>query len=192
MDEGGVCMRQYAALLRGINVGGKNIIKMADLKACFEGMGFTGVRTYIQSGNVLFWAAEPDQAKLTSQIEAALSTVFDYESVVVVRSGEEMKAVVARAPEGFGSDPDAYRYDVIFLRGSLSSAEVIETVPTKPGVDAIYAGYGVVYFSRLIAKASSSRLSRVASMPIYQSMTIRNWRTTNKLVGMIEAAVSPG
>ncbi|NIP26808.1 MAG: DUF1697 domain-containing protein, partial [Phycisphaerae bacterium] len=54
-------MRQYAALLRGINVGGKNIIKMADLRACFERMGFSDVRTYIQSGNVLFWATETDR-----------------------------------------------------------------------------------------------------------------------------------
>lgn len=181
-------MNQYAALLRGINVGGKNIIKMADLKGCFEGMGFTGIRTYIQSGNVLFWAAGLDQAKLTNQIEQALSATFNYESVVVTRSGEEMKAVVALAPEGFGSEPDAYRYDVIFLKEGLSSAEVIEIVPTKPGVDAIYAGEGVIYFSRLTAKASSSRLNKVVSMPIYQSMTIRNWRTTNKLVEMIEAA----
>lgn len=181
-------MNQYAALLRGINVGGKNIIKMAELKVCFEGLGFTDVRTYIQSGNVLFRAAEPDQATLTGQIEAALSATFDYDSVVVVRSGEEMEAVVAQSPEGFGSEPDAYRYDVIFLKGSLNSAEVIETVPTKPGVDEIYAGEGVIYFSRLIAKASSSRLSRVVSMPIYQHMTIRNWRTTNKLVEMIKAA----
>lgn len=181
-------MRQYAALLRGINVGGNNIIKMVDLKACFEGMGFTNVRTYIQSGNVLFWAVELDRVRLTSQIEQALSAAFDYESVVVVRSGEGMKAVVAQAPEGFGDEPDAFRYDVIFLKGSLSSAEVIATVPTKPGVDAIYAGEGVVYFSRLTARASSSRLSRIVSMPIYQSMTIRNWRTTNKLVEMIEAA----
>jgi uncharacterized protein (DUF1697 family) len=181
-------MNQFVALLRGINVGGKNIIKMADLKVCFEGLGFAGVRTYIQSGNVLFWAGERDQARLTGQIEEALSATFDYESVVVVRSGEEMKAVVAQAPDGFGSEPDAYRYDAIFLKEPLSSAEVIETVPTKPDVDAIYAGEGVVYFSRLTAKASSSRLSRVVSMPIYQSMTIRNWKTTNRLVEMIEAA----
>jgi uncharacterized protein (DUF1697 family) len=181
-------MNQFVALLRGINVGGKNIIKMADLKVCFEGLGFANVQTYIQSGNVLFWAGERDQARLTGQIEEALSATFDYESVVVVRSGEEMKAVVAQAPDGFGSEPDAYRYDAIFLKEPLSSAEVIETVPTKPDVDAIYAGEGVVYFSRLTAKASSSRLSRVVSMPIYQSMTIRNWKTTNRLVEMIEAA----
>ncbi len=180
------CMRQYAALLRGINVGGKNIIKMADLRACFERMGFSDVRTYIQSGNVLFWATETDRARLTSQIEEALSTTFDYQSVVVTRSGEEIKAVVAQAPEGFGSEPDAYRYDVIFLKAGLNSAEVIDVAPTKPGVDEIYAGEGVVYFSRLTSKASSSRLSRLVSMPIYQSMTIRNWRTTNKLVEMIK------
>ena len=181
-------MNQYVALLRGINVGGKNIIKMAELKACFEELGFQNVRTYIQSGNVLFSIEESDQAGLTGQIEEALSATFNYELPVVVRSADQMKTIITDAPKGFGSDPAAYRYDVIFLKEPLMSAEVIETVPTKPGVDEIYAGDGVVYFSRLVAKASSSRLSRVASMPIYQSMTIRNWNTTTRLVGMIEEA----
>jgi uncharacterized protein (DUF1697 family) len=64
---------QHLVLLRGINVGGKNIIKMADLRACFEGMGFATISTYIQSGNVLFRSAEKDKARLTKKIEAGLS-----------------------------------------------------------------------------------------------------------------------
>jgi uncharacterized protein (DUF1697 family) len=55
---------QYLALLRGINVGGKNIIKMADLKACFESLGFSDVVTYIQSGNVLFKSADKDKVEV--------------------------------------------------------------------------------------------------------------------------------
>lgn len=58
-------MKRFVALLRGINVGGNNIIKMADLKTCFEEMGFANVVTYIQSGNVLFDSNETDQLKLT-------------------------------------------------------------------------------------------------------------------------------
>jgi uncharacterized protein (DUF1697 family) len=113
-------MDRYLALLRGINVGGKNLIKMAELAACFENLGFTEVRTYIQSGNVIFCAHEPDQGKLTGLLEDALSKTFKYDSRVVLRSYEELKDIVAQAPDGFGSDPSTYRYDVIFLKEPLT------------------------------------------------------------------------
>ena len=180
-------MNQYVALLRGINVGGNNIIKMTALKACFESLGLKDVRTYIQSGNVLFRAAGSDQANLTKRIEQALSKSFDYESRVVVRSQKQMQAIVAKAPKGFGSDQDTYRYDVIFLKDPLTAAKAIKSVSVKEGVDEAYAGKGVLYFSRLISKATQSRLARLVSMPVYQSMTIRNWNTTTKLLNLMES-----
>ena len=180
-------MSHYVALLRGINVGGKNLIKMAELKACFEALGFQNVSTYIQSGNVLFSADASDRARLTRRIERALTETFSYSSRVMLRSHAEMKAVVAGAPTGFGSDPAAYRYDVIFLKEPLTAAEVMKSVTTKEGVDQAFAGKGVLYFSRLIQKAAQSHLPRIITMPVYQSMTIRNWNTTTKLLSMLEA-----
>jgi uncharacterized protein (DUF1697 family) len=76
----------YVALLRGINVGGSNLIRMAALKACFEAEGFCDVATYIQSGNVLFTSSGANQRTLTGRIEQALSKTFVYQSRVVVRS----------------------------------------------------------------------------------------------------------
>ena len=183
-------MNHYVALLRGINVGGKNLIKMVELKRCFEGLGFTNVRTYIQSGNVLFSTEDSDQARLTGQIEDALSKTFDYRSRVVVRSDKQMKAIIASAPRGFGSDQATYRYDVIFLKEPLTAAEAMQNVTTKDGVDQAFAGNGVLYFSRLISKATQSRLPRIIAMPVYQSMTIRNWNTTTKLLEMLGKAMS--
>src|ERR1043166_1904609 len=180
-------MNQYVALLRGINVGGRNLIGMPALKACFEDLGFQNVRTYIQSGNVLFEAPGSDQAKLTKQIEDALSKRFDYESRIVLRSRKQMKDVVAHAPVGFGSDPASYRYDAIFLKEPLTAAQAMKSVRTKEGVDQAYAGKGVLYFSRLISKATQSQLARLITMPVYQSMTIRNWNTTTRLLHMLEA-----
>ena len=180
-------MNQYVALLRGINVGGNNIIKMTALKACFESLGVKDVRTYIQSGNVLFRAAGSNQANLTKRIEQALSKSFNYESRVVVRSQKQMKAIVAKAPKGFGSDQDTYRYDVLFLKEPLTAAKAMKSVSMKEGVDEAFAGKGVLYFSRLISKATQSRLNRIASMPVYQNMTIRNWNTTTKLLNLMES-----
>jgi uncharacterized protein (DUF1697 family) len=179
-------MKQYVALLRGINVGGKNLIKMTELKACFETLGYQDVRTYIQSGNVLFSAAESNQGRLEDQIEEGLSKAFNYNSRVVVRSDEELKAIIANAPKDFGTDPSTYRYNVIFLKEPLSSTEALASVTTKEGVDQAFAGEGVLYFSNLISKAGQSHLSRIISKPIYQSMTIRNWNTTTKLLKMME------
>jgi len=180
-------MNPYLALLRGINVGGKNLIKMTELAACFEALGFSHVRTYIQSGNVIFGADEPDQARLSSRIEAALSKTFNYEAMAVLRSIKEMKDIVGHAPQGFGSNPDAYRYDVIFLKRPLTPSDVMDSISIKEGVDQAFAGEGVLYFIRLISRATQSRLTRIISLPIYQSMTIRNWNTTKKLLDMMGA-----
>ena len=175
-------MAHHLALLRGINVGGKNLIKMADLKACFEENGFDNVATYIQSGNVLFESPESSAAKLTARIEKMLGGSFDYVASVVVRSRAQLRKVVEQAPAGYGTEPDLYRYDVLFLKPPLTAKKALKEVPLKEGVDEVNAGPGVLYHSRLASRASSSRLSRVASMPIYQSMTIRNWNTTTKLL----------
>lgn len=114
---------RFLALLRGINVGGNNIIKMTDLKTCFEEMGFTNVVTYIQSGNVLFDSQGNKQIQLTEQIEKTLSACFNYTSKVVLVSQQNLIQLVNNAPEGFGVHPDEYRYDVIFLKPPLTSEE---------------------------------------------------------------------
>lgn len=177
---------QYLALLRGINVGGKNIIKMTDLKACFENMGFSDVVTYIQSGNVLFQSDEKDKNKLTDKIEKGLSKTFKYKSRLVVIPYKELKDIVQAAPRGFGKDAETYRYDVIFLKEPLTPKEAMKSVSVKEGVDTAYAGKHALYFSRLISKASSSHLTKIVGLPVYQNMTIRNWNTTTKLLALIE------
>jgi uncharacterized protein (DUF1697 family) len=176
----------YVALLRGINVGGNNLIKMPALKACFEAQGFGNIATYIQSGNVLFSTGRVDQVSLTQRIEAALSKSFAYRSRVVVRSFEQMKAIVENRPRGFGSQPTTYRYDVIFLRDPLTSHDALQDVTLNPEVDRVFAGEQTLYFSRLISKATRSHLSRLVTKPAYQQMTIRNWNTTTRLLGLME------
>ena len=178
-------MPRYVALLRGINVGGKNLIRMPALAACFEAQRLTDVSTYIQSGNVLF-SARQGAAALERRLEAALADAFSYRATVVVRSHQQLAAVVARAPRGFGTQPARYRYDVIFLKGPLTAAAALADVPRKDGVDQVFAGAGVVYASRLVAKASQSRIGRLTALPIYQQMTIRNWNTTTALLRLLQ------
>lgn len=176
----------HVALLRGINVGGHNIIRMADLRACFEALGYADVATYIQSGNVVFRPRHVDATNLVGDIEQALLERFDYVSRVVLCTRGELERAIREAPDGFGADPDAFRYDVLFLRPGVDAGAVLQQVPVREGVDAAHAGTRVLYFSRLIARASQSRLTKLVSMPIYQEMTIRNWRTTTRLREMMQ------
>jgi uncharacterized protein (DUF1697 family) len=157
-------MGRYVALLRGINVGGNNIIRMADLRACLEADGFDDVRTYSQSGNVVF-TASGSAATLTARLERTLSKEFGYEATVAVRSARQLRAIVDGAPKGFGADPERYRSDVIFLMPPLTPARAIADVPTREGVDRAWTGPGVLYFDRLTARASQSRLSKIVSLP---------------------------
>ena len=178
---------QYLALLRGINVGGGNIIKMTNLKSCFEASKLQNVATYIQSGNVLFETAETDAAKLARKLESALSKTFNpYKARIVLCSHAKLKQIVQGAPKGFGGQPEKYRYDVIYLRESLAASEAIKSVTTKQGVDEAFVGPDVLYFSRLIALASKSHLARIVALPVYQDLTIRNWNTTSKLLALMD------
>jgi uncharacterized protein (DUF1697 family) len=179
-------MARWVALLRGINVGGKNVIRMEDLRACVEAVGHTNVATYIQSGNVVFDAKAKDAAAVERGLEAALAREFRYSASVMVRSLAQVKSVVEDAPRGFGKSPARFRYDVIFLKEPPSAEELLPRIPQREGVDRVWAGEGVLYFSRAEKQASKSRLSKITAMPIYQRMTIRNWNTTTKLLALLE------
>jgi uncharacterized protein (DUF1697 family) len=177
---------RFVALLRGINVGGRNPVAMTDLRAAFETEGYDAVGTYIQSGNVLFESTGPSRT-LEHEVEAMLERRLGLALVVVVRSHRQLRAIVDRAPDGFGDDPDSNHSDVVFLRGGLSSRQAMRVVELREGVDRAWAGTGVVYFERVSARRTQSRMSRIVGTPEYQQMTIRSWSTTTKLLSLLEA-----
>jgi uncharacterized protein (DUF1697 family) len=181
---------RYVVLLRGINVGGNNVIKMTDLKKCFTEMGFADVCTYIQSGNVMISSEEKNILELAERIERELSNSFKYNSKVVVISAEDLKRIITGAPNGFGNAPDKCRYDVIFLRWPLSATQAIKIISTKEGVDSVEIGPGVLYFSRLISKATQSYLPKIIKLPIYKEITIRNWNTTTKMLSITQEIIN--
>jgi uncharacterized protein (DUF1697 family) len=176
---------QYVTLLRGINVGGRNKVPMAELRGAFEDAGYDDVRTYIQSGNVLF-ASSAARQSLEVDIEKMLERHLGYPLVVVVRSHAQLRSIVATAPAEFGAKAGTYHADVIFLRSPLSSAQVMKMVKLRDGVDQAWPGKGVVYFARLSAQRTKSRMSSIVGTPEYANMTIRNWATTTKLLSLLE------
>jgi uncharacterized protein (DUF1697 family) len=177
---------RYVALLRGINVGGRRPVAMADLRHAFETEGYDAVNTYIQSGNVLFESDAPS-ASLENEVEAMLERRLGFALVVVVRSQRQLRNIVDGAPNGFGAEPDTYHSDVIFLKGPLSSRHALRVVELREGVDQAWMGPGVLYFARVSARRAQSRMSRMVAVPEYQHMTIRNWNTTTQLLGLLDA-----
>src|ERR1700704_5593613 len=110
-------MNTYVILLRGINVGGKNIIPMAGLTKCLEELGFADVATYITSGNVMLASDKPAD-EIMARIEVALTNSFKLDSElikVLVLSRKQLQSVIDRKPKGFGEQPEKYHSDAIFL-----------------------------------------------------------------------------
>jgi uncharacterized protein (DUF1697 family) len=180
-----VARTRYVALVRGINVGGRNKVPMADLRAAVEDAGHTDVATYIQSGNVVFSSTRP-RAEVEADLESVLEHRFGFPLVVVVRSHAQLRAIVHKAPRGFGKTPDEYHSDVIFVRSPLTPAKAMKVVQLRDEVDQAWSGAGVLYFARLSSRRTQSKLSKIVGTPEYALMTIRNWATTTKLLAMLD------
>ncbi len=180
----------HCALLRGINVGGNNIVSMAKLKTSFEKMGFVNVRTYINSGNVIFQTDEKSTEKLEKKIEASLHKTFKLPIKVVVRSQKEMERVFKNIPKDW-TDSKLKRYNVIFLRRSVDSKKILANFNPKPEIEEVIYKPGVLYWSALISGLTRSNMLKLASMPIYKEMTIRNLNTTRKVYEIMKETKLP-
>lgn len=182
-------MNTYLVLIRGINVGGKNKLPMAALKKCLEELGFSNVLTYIASGNVIL-KSRKRAAEVRAMIEKALPGSFRLDSQLIkalVLTREQLEAVIDHKPQGFGEQPQKYHSDAIFLI-DMAAAEALAVFNPLEGVDKVWTGEGVIYSQRLSALRTRSRLSRIIGTPAYQSMTIRNWNTTTKLLALLKEA----
>ncbi len=179
-------MSAYLILLRGINVGGKNKVPMAELRTCLEELGFSHVSTYIASGNVILESDDPPH-DVQARIEAALPVAFRLDSELVkvlALCRDEFQSVVDNRPAGFGEQPEKHHSDAIFLMG-VEVAEALAVFDPRKGVDEVWPGDGVIYSQRLSAQRTKSRLSKIVGTPVYKSMTIRSWNTTTKLLELL-------
>jgi uncharacterized protein (DUF1697 family) len=194
-------MASHVALLRGINVGGRNKVPMADLRELVTSLGHTGVSTYIQSGNVLFSTAEDDTAKLAAALESAIEDRFGIWSSVVVLSRDELARVLAANP--YPDEPNPRMVHVVFLNGSpprdlldrITAAE--SAVAAKGSRDTVQLagqssgqalflhtpdGYGTSELAqnvlKILAPPKKSRPGLAA--------TARNWATATKLLSLSE------
>jgi uncharacterized protein (DUF1697 family) len=171
----------YVALLRGINVGGNAMIRMSELKTCLEKTGFADVRTFIQSGNVLFSAPKSGTPRLARNIEAAVEKTFRMKLGVAVFTAKEWHEVVRGAPKWWGKDKD-WKHNLLALLPGTKTGDVIEAMGTlKPEIERAAAGPGVIYQSLSIAAFARTNGARIPGHSIYRRITVRNYNTTRKL-----------
>ncbi|HEY2421461.1 MAG TPA: DUF1697 domain-containing protein [Neobacillus sp.] len=171
-------MTIYVALLRGINVGGHNMIKMTELKQVLESMGFAKVKTYIQSGNVIFESKE-EARTLSQQMEEVIKREFGFLVPVVLRTGEELEQIIKNCP--FSTDS--------LLEGESVQVAFLTNIPSQEGIERLSAfnserdeyqinGENVYLFFR-----QSIRNSKLAKQlpKLGVPATVRNWKTVIKL-----------
>jgi uncharacterized protein (DUF1697 family) len=183
-------MTVYIALLRGINVGGKNIIKMADLKRVFETLGFCEVKTYIQSGNVLFKSEEAEEA-LCNKIEQEIESVFGFPVKVILRTAIELEQILLNCPF---SEDEISEAEASSQAESLYTA-LLEHEPLKENIERIdiYRSesdkYHILGRDVYLLFHNSIRNSKLANNlhRLNVSTTVRNWKTLSKLAELAKA-----
>lgn len=179
-------------LLRGINVGGKNKVSMAELRGRLLEHGFEDVATYINSGNVLL-RSDLDAEAIAAQIETLLHQSFELDSPLIralALTDEQLEAIVEKKPKGFGERPEEHHSDAIFLIG-IDAEQAMSVFSPRDGVDRVWPGSGVIYSQRISALRTRSRLGKIAGTPEYKAMTIRSWNTTTKLLALLRASATP-
>ncbi len=174
-------------LLRGINVGGKNVIPMASLRGEFAAMGFRDPQTHIQSGNVLVESPRKRSKAAVARIERHLSEAFGYGARVVVRDTAEMAAVVAAMPSDWDPDDRTVRHNVIFLTDGVAPDDLIGGLEVDPAIESVAASPHAVYWSAPMSTLTRTAMIKLSAHPLYPQVTIRNARVTRKLHELMEA-----
>jgi len=177
----------YIALLRGINVGGKNKVDMRLLSATFERAGMEQVRTYINSGNVIFRHASRDAKKLSAALEQAIENDFGFRVKVLVRDSASISAMLEALPDDWAND-DSAKCDVMFLGDGEDSPDVLGKLTIKPGIDDVRYVPGALLWRVPRPSVTRSGMMRLVGTATYQQMTVRNCNTLRKLAELIAQA----
>jgi len=177
-------MNTYISILRGINVSGKNIIKMVALKNLFEGLGFQNVSTYIQSGNVVFSTAQTDVKKLEHLICSQIEKEFGLAVPVIVLTKENLQYAIDNNP--FSKDKDEKFLHLTFLAEKPMVFETESIVEKKENNEEISFAENVVYLYCPNGYGNTKLTNTFLERKLKVTATTRNWKTTTELLKIIE------
>ena len=170
----------YVAFLRGVNVGGKGIVSMAAIKEALVALGMSEVRTYINSGNVIFSTRASDTQQLKARIEKALEQHISMPIKVLVMNHKTLKKMVDAIPRNWVDDKTMRTY-VLLLWKELDDRRILDRLPIKPGVDELRYTPGAVVWRVDRENVGRSQMNRIVGTPLYKKITIRSANTMRKL-----------
>lgn len=176
----------YIALLRGINVGGKNKIDMKLLKQTFEQAGMSDVVTYINTGNIIFSYKGQSKTELARILEEAIHHDFGLQIKVVVRSVDDVREIINAIPDTWKNDKDM-KSDVMFLWDEIDNESVLENLVIKPNIDTVKYVPGAILWSVDKKNVTKSGMSKIIGSKLYKQVTIRNVNTARKIYELMQA-----
>lgn len=181
------CMQTFISILRGINVSGQRKILMADLKTLYESLKFKEIKTYIQSGNVVFKSdSKISDIQLARKIEKAIFTKYNFEVPVIIRTKEELEKIVSQNPFVKEKNIDLKKLHVTFLSESPAN-EKVELVKEINFLPDRFAIKGKEIYLHIPGSYGETKLSNKFFEDKFKvSATTRNWNTVNKLFEMAQ------
>jgi uncharacterized protein (DUF1697 family) len=179
-------MAVVISMLRGVNVGGHNMIRMEALRALYESLGLKDPQTYVQSGNVVFRTKERNLTALARRIENAIERSFGFRPAVIVRTPDELRAVIARNPFATRRGIDPSRLLITFLASdpSAEAREQVLKVEAVPEELRINGREVYIYYPNGMARPKLP-WTRMEKM-LKTSGTGRNWNSVTKLLEIAE------
>ncbi len=179
-------MPNYIALLRGINVGGKNKISMPLLKSAFEELGFQNPHTYINSGNVLFSSELLHKAEIITLCKSIIMQKFALDIPVCIITSDELTEALSNAPDWWDAcSDDAMVHQAIFLIPPVTVDEVYSAVgEAKSNFEKVGHYNNVIFWSAAKATFNKTRWCKISSTAVYNKVTIRNANTSKKLLAL--------
>jgi uncharacterized protein (DUF1697 family) len=179
-------MPVIVSMLRGVNVGGRNQIKMETLRALYESLGLEDPRTYVQSGNVVFRTKERNLSALAKRIEDAVEQSFGFRPAVIIRTTSELRGAIARNPFARRRGIDPSKFLVTFLASAPTAEARDQVLKIKADPEELFVdGREVyIYFPNGLARPKLA-WSTIAKM-LGTSGTARNWNSVTKLLEIAE------
>jgi uncharacterized protein (DUF1697 family) len=175
----------YICFLRGVNVGGNKLLKMAELKALFGTLKLRDARTYLQSGNVVFRSEETDRAVLMRRIEDGIRKKSGMEVKIILRTTDELRKVIAANP----LSPETRNPSgllVAFLGGTIADAAKTLLTSLKIASEELHFGKHELYMYFAEGMARSKIANALTEKKLGVNVTARNWNTVNALLKMGE------
>lgn len=178
-------MPVLVALLRAVNVGPNNRMKMEALRHVFAEVGIEGAQTYLQSGNVVFPSTELSSVQLARRIEVRIEHAFGFHSDVILRSHDEIRRVIAENPFGARKGLEPAKLAVLFFPGAISAKEKNELAELSTGPEEIAAAASELYIY-YPSGMGRSKLDAALGKALKTSPTARNWNSVTNIFAMME------